>query len=84
MRYFICPSLAETRIWKQTNVKVVMFLTFDLLMFFLIKASVVLFLLTVYPTFAIFQLLTYFAERMISKKTLEKNYVMQVAGGRVK
>lgn len=28
------------------------------------------------------ELLTYFAERMISKKTLEKNYVMQVAGDR--
>ncbi|KAL2484177.1 Twinkle-like protein [Forsythia ovata] len=28
------------------------------------------------------ELLTYFAERMISNKTLEKNYVMQVAGDR--
>lgn len=31
-----------------------------------------------------FQLLGYFAERMISKETLQRNYVMQVADGKVR
>lgn len=46
----------------------------------LTRASILL----VHSTFAIMQLLGYFAERMISKETLLRNNVMQVAGGKVR
>lgn len=35
-------------------------------------------------TFGMVQLLGYFAERMISKETLQRNNVMQVVGGKVR